>query len=307
MKDGCRARVQWMLGYGAGRAVVALALLLISMQPAVAGAATVTGTSAVNIRACPALDCEIVGIAPLGSDLDVIGEEQAGWVSVSWSGVEGFAFSLYVDADSEPPWLVQGNPVCNQVALIFNIGIGNEPSGSVIDTLVSENVPATMFPMGWWAEAYPSYLTALAEAGFVIGTHGDQQVFLTSLGNSEISNDVASSITAIEAVIGRQIDPWMTPYAADTDARIRFLVAGMGLMPVGWTVTAADFGPEATADSVYTRVMSGIGPGAIVELHLDGPATDASTAVALPLIVRDIRTQGYDLVTIPELAQPCSR
>ncbi|MDQ3540156.1 MAG: polysaccharide deacetylase family protein [Chloroflexota bacterium] len=307
MKNGRFAPMKWTHAFSRGRAIMLLTLLLVGMQPAAVSAATISGTDAVNIRSCPSLDCDVVGIAPLGSDVDVAGDEQDGWVPVSWGNVQGFAFALYVGSDTEAPWLVQGDPACNQVALIFNIGIGEVPSASVIDTLIGSDVPATMFPMGWWAEAYPDYLKTLDEAGFVIGTHGDQQLFLTTLGDETITTDVTDSVSAIEAVIGREIDPWVTPYAADTDDRVRRLVAGMGLMPVGWTVAAADYGADATADSVYTRVMSGIGPGAIVEMHLDGPATDVSTALALPLIIRDIQAQGYDLVTIPELAEPCTR
>jgi peptidoglycan/xylan/chitin deacetylase (PgdA/CDA1 family) len=284
-----------------------LLVLLLGMQPAAVRAATVSGTGAVNIRSCASLDCDIVGIAPLGSDLEIIGEEQDGWVPIRWAGVQGFAYTLYVDSGTEAPWFLRGDPACDQVALIFNIGIGEVPSASVIDSLVREDVDATMFPMGWWARAYPDYLRTLDGAGFTIGTHGDQQVFLTTVDDQTITADVANSITAIEAVIGREIDPWVTPYAADTDERVRRLVAGMGLMPVGWTVAAADYGPDATADSVYSQVMSGVGPGAIVELHLDGPATEVSTAAALPLIIRDLRAQGYDLVSIRDLAQPCAR
>lgn len=307
MKNGRIAPMQWTHAFSRGRAVMLLTVLLVGMQPAAVSAATISGTDAVNIRSCPSLDCDVVGIAPLGSDVDVAGDEQDGWVPVSWGNVQGFAFALYVESDTEAPWLVQGDPACNQVALIFNIGIGEVPSASVINTLIGSDVPATMFPMGWWAEAYPDYLKTLDEAGFVIGTHGDQQLFLTTLGDETITTDVTDSVSAIEAVIGREIDPWVTPYAADTDDRVRRLVAGMGLMPVGWNVAAADYGTDATADSVYTRVMSGIGPGAIIEMHLDGPATDVSTALALPLIIRDIQAQGYDLVTIPELAEPCIR
>lgn len=304
MKNGLNIRPRER---GSRNAIVFLAVILIGMQPAGVSAATVSGTSAVNIRACASLDCEIVGIAPLGSDLEIIGEEQDGWLPVRWADVQGFAYALYVESGTEAPWFLQGDPACDQVALIFNIGIGEVPSASVIETLVAEGAAATMFPMGWWAQAYPDYLRMLDAAGFAIGTHGDQQLFLTTVDDQTVTADIANSITTIEAVIGREIDPWVTPYAADTDERVRRLVAEMGLMPVGWTVTAADYGPDATADAVYTQVMSGVEPGAIVELHLDGPATESSTAAALPLIIRDLRAQGYELVSIPDLAQPCAR
>ena len=76
-----------------------------------------------------------------------------------------------------------------------------------------------MFPMGWWAATYPDYLEQLDEAGFLIGTHGDQQVFLTSVADDAILEDVTNSVVAIESVIERDIDEFFTPYAADTDER----------------------------------------------------------------------------------------
>jgi len=287
------------------RLIAIVAIVILGMLPKGAGAANVSGTDAVFIRSCPSLDCDILGTAPLGASLEITGDLENGFLPVIWEGTSGFAYSLFVSDAEASPWLVQGDATCNQVALIFNIGIGEEPSQAIIDTLILQNVPASMFPMGWWAIENPDYLRQLDRAGFVIGTHGDQQRFLTSLDDGTIVNDVTTSIDAIQSVIGRPIDPWFTPYAADTDERVRSIVAGMGVMPVGWTVTANDFGPEATSDSVYGRVMEAVHPGAIVELHLDGQSTDESTAAALPAIVNDLRARGYDLVTVPELASPC--
>jgi hypothetical protein len=52
--------------------------------------------------------------------------------------------------------------------------------------------------------------------------------------------------------------------------------------------------------------MPNVYDGAIVELHLDGPASATSTGVALPWIVDELRDAGYTFVTIPELARPCA-
>jgi len=288
------------------RVIVVVSVVLVSLLPDGITAATVLGTDAVSIRACPSLDCEIVGTAPLGASLDITGELQDGFAPVTWEGTSGFAYRLYVSEQGESPWLVQGELGCKQVALIFNIGIGSDPSETILDTLTGRNVPATMFPMGWWAREHPGYLQRLNEAGFVIGTHGDQRSLLTAATDDAVLGDVKASIVAIQEVIGRPIDPWFTPYAAATDERVRAIVAGMGFMPVGWTVAANDFGPAATSGEVYDRIMEGMHPGAIVEFHLDGPATEWSTAVALPGIIDGLRSQGYELVTVSEMAAPCN-
>lgn len=287
------------------RLITVCAVAIIALPLTHARAAAVSGTDAVHIRSCPSLQCEVLKTAPLGATLDITGEPQDGFLPVVWEGTAGFAYSLFVSEAEAPPWLIQGDSSCNQVALIFNIGIGHPPSQSIIDTLVASGTPATMFPMGWWALEYPDFLRQLDETGFVIGTHGDQQRFLTTIDDETIAHDIGASIDAIRSVIGRPIDPWFTPYAADTDERVRTIVANMGVMPVGWTVAANDYGQDATSDDVYARVMNAVHPGAIIELHLDGPATEQSTAAALPVIIGELRTRGYKLVTVPELASPC--
>jgi len=162
-----------------------------------------------------------------------------------------------------------------------------------------------MFPMGWWAATYPDYLEQLDEAGFLIGTHGDQQVFLTSVADDAILEDVTNSVVAIESVIERDIDEFFTPYAADTDERVRSIVSALGLLPVGWNVAANDYGADATQASVYERVMGNVYPGAVIEMHLDGPATEQSTALALPRIIDDLQAEGYEFVTVADMVLPC--
>lgn len=265
----------------------------------------VRATYEVNIRACARLDCQVIGSAKLGDPVMVTGELVNGFYPVKWYGREGFAYALYVAPDDEAPWFVEGDPACNQVSIVFNIGIGYEPSGEIIDTLLEQDVPATMFPMGWWAREHPDFLVELDAEGFVIGTHGDQPLNLTSESDEAIAQDVTNSVKTIESILGREIDQYFTPYAADTDDRVRGIVSDMGLLPVGWEITANDYGPDATAEDVYNRVVDNLYPGAVIEMHLDGPATATSTASALPGIIEQIRSQGYDIVSIPDLVIPC--
>lgn len=264
------------------------------------------GTSDVNIRACATLDCQVIGMAALGDSIEITGEPVNGFYPVRWYGREGYVYSLYITPPAgAAPWFVEGNGPCNRVALVFNIGIGDEPSQAIVDTLIETGTPASLFPMGWWAAAYPEYLLQLDDAGFMIGSHGDQPMMLTSVSDEEIAEDVTNSVIAIEAVIGRDIDQFFTPYAADTDARVRSVVSSQGLLPVGWNVSAADWGPDATESSVYDRIMNNVYPGAIIEMHLDGPATAVSTALALPRIIDDLRAEGYEFVTLSEMVLPC--
>lgn len=280
---------------------------LAENRPPMAGThATVIGTDKLYMRDCPVLTCRVLADIPLGATVDITGESIDGFAPVWWQGHAGWAYHLFLSHAESSDLVRSGVPGCNRVALIFNAGIGQAPSESILETLASTQAPATVFAMGWWAETYPDYLHHIATStNAVIGTHGHTQLFLTGASDQQVVNEVHDSVAAIQAVTGHAPARYYTPYATDSDARVQRIIADQGYLPVGWSVAAADYNHDDTADGVYDRVMSGVHDGAIVELHLDGPATDRSTALALPGIIHDLEAQGYRLVTVPEIILPC--
>lgn len=202
-------------------------------------------------------------------------------------------------------YLTKGTPGCNRIAFIFNIGVGYPLDTGVLDTLSAKDVPATMFVMGWWAEKNRSLLLRLASDGYVIGSHGYAQRELTPQSNAAVIQDIQKAKAAITNVLGSPPGPWFTPYAADIDNRVLNLIAGQGLTPVGWEISARDYDETAYESDVYARVVNNAYDGAIVEFHIDGPATRTSTGRALPRIIDTLRKRGYEFVTIPEMALRC--
>ncbi len=283
--------------------------------------ATVVGTEQLDIRSCPETSCEVVTTAPLGASLTLLVTDDASeeihaespdfaasgrFVLVESEGNSGYAQDLFVTTEpAHVPYLLQGTEGCKRVALIFNIGVGAEPAIGILDTLETERVPATMFVMGWWADAHPSILQRMVDEGYIIGSHGYDNIELTSRPDDEVAEDIERATAAIEHATGKPIDRYFTPYAAAINERVRAVAAARGFLPVAWTVSAADYGADATADSVYDRVIDEIHDGGIVELHLDAPASAESTGRALPRIIAELRTKGYRFVTIPEMTLPC--
>lgn len=211
-------------------------------------------------------------------------------------------------AAAEPPGparMVRGVAGCQRVALIFNIGSGFENRPQILDALKADGVPATLFPMGWWAEENPELLRQMVTEGFPIGSHGDQSTELTTLPDDAVLQDIRTAEATLRRITGQPVLPYFTPYAAATDARVQALINRAGYTSVGWEVPAADWDYDITADDVLAKVLPNIYDGAIVELHLDAPASAQSTEIALPQIVEQLRGEGYRFVTIPDLVRPC--
>lgn len=303
-----------------GVTLAAVALVLSGMLTtgilAAPPTATVVGTTRLDIRSCPRPSCAVVTTAPSGGRMLMTGEvsehegtdrpETGSFVPVEYGGKDGYAQDLFLTTDAgHVPYLLRGSEGCNRVALIFNVGVGEEAATSVLDTLKAKGVPATMFVMGWWADERPAILQRMVDEGYPIGSHGYDSVDLPVRSDDEVVDDVRRATAAIEQAIGRPIDRYFTPYASAIDERVRAIVAGQGYLPVAWEVYTGDFSAEATAESVYDRVMDDVHDGAIVELHLDAPASAESTGRALPRLIDELRAQGYQFVTIPEMTTPC--
>ncbi|MBW3634510.1 MAG: polysaccharide deacetylase family protein [Chloroflexi bacterium] len=269
-------------------------------------AGVVVGTTGLNIRECPDVTCGSQGLAQLRDPIIVTGPPENGYLPVQWAGKAGWAWHLYVATPSRgTPFLEKGTPGCNRVAIIVNIGIGEPLQIHPLLWLKEENVPATIFPMGWWALAFPDDMRTLAMLGFPIGSHGDVRLNLTGFSDEEVITDIRDSAIHIRQVTGKDPVPYFTPYAADMDERVRSLVASEGYLPVAWDVPADDWGEGISAEYVFDRVVPKVEDGSIVEFHLDGPSSAQATAVALPWIVEALRKQGYQFVTIQDMAQPC--
>ncbi|MGI8643726.1 MAG: polysaccharide deacetylase family protein [Thermomicrobiales bacterium] len=290
-------------------ATLAFVMLLSIPAPfanAAPSTAGVVSTPELGIRECPRPDCETLTTIPLGEKVTVTADENDGYLPVKHGDDTGWARALYLATDPEHvPFLDKGETGCKRIALIFNIGVGWEPDTGILDTLLQENVPATMFAMGWWADQHPSILNQMAKDGYEIGSHGYDGIELTGRPDAEVTHDIRDATTAIGHATDSTPAPYFTAFAAAMDERVRALVAGEGYLPVEATVLTADWKADATEAMVYDRIMDGAEDGAIVELHLDAPASATSTGRALPRVITDLRADGYRFVSIPEMAEPC--
>jgi peptidoglycan-N-acetylglucosamine deacetylase len=194
---------------------------------------------------------------------------------------------------------------CGQLALMINVGSGYDPAYGMLDTLGAYGIKSSMFVMGWLAEQNPSLVQSIAAWGHPVGSHGYAPPELTLRSDDDVLNDLATAANVLSWAMGYPPVPWLTPFAAASDWRVRSLASSLGYVTVGYSVTSNDWDPWATADSIYSNVMSGLFDGAIIELHLDSQMSVAGTAVALPWIIEDAMAQGYRFVTIQQIAAGC--
>ncbi|HET9847508.1 MAG TPA: polysaccharide deacetylase family protein, partial [Candidatus Dormibacteraeota bacterium] len=173
--------------------------------------------------------------------------------------------------------------------------------------LRAQQVHATFFMTGLWAEIYPSMARQLAQdPTFEIGNHSYSHPAFHlpcyRLGG------VARSAQAQQVRMAQQAIIWATGV---TPRYFRFpggcydrqaldLVQAAGLVPIEWDVNSIDaFNPHPK--QISATVLSQVAPGSIVIMHLQAGANAPGTGAALRVIVPALQQRGYRFVTVSEL------
>src|SRR5205085_7953848 len=162
--------------------------------------------------------------------------------------------SSVVASDEE---VLPGDPSLANIALIFNVGAGFQPTTSILDALAEHHLHVTFFVMGWWAEKHPDVLRQIADGGHEIASHGHSIFDLTQASDAQVRADLEAADQAIGAVTGRSTRPLWSPSAGYRNARVRALAADLGYRPILWSSDSGDWTTEATPESVYGHIMDG--------------------------------------------------
>ena len=188
------------------------------------------------------------------------------------------------------------------VALTFDAGANGDGVASILATLAAKGVPGTFFLTGKWVQVYPE-LAARIGASYPVGNHSFSHPDLTTLSDAEVTAEVKTAETAIDAATGRIAKPlFRFPFGASSRHLID-LLNGMGYGCINWTVdTRGWMGTSGgqTADSVRQRVLDALRPGEIVIMHVGSNPDDHSTldADALPRLIDQLKALGYGFVTL---------
>jgi peptidoglycan/xylan/chitin deacetylase (PgdA/CDA1 family) len=209
-------------------------------------------------------------------------------------------------ADGSGLLVTRGAAGGNDVALTFNLETGG--SGlDIVNWLIQRGVHATVFVTGRLAGSDPATGQVLHALGmhpdlFTIGNESNDGAALGSMSAGQVSAQVTSAETAIQATSGLSSKPFFRPPFGTQNPTIRAAVASAGFgYTVLWDVDTNDAKPSAqggpTAQDIVSRVLSRASGGSIVLLHLGGE----HTLEALPGIVDGLNQAGLATVSLGEM------
>ncbi|MBU0611160.1 MAG: polysaccharide deacetylase family protein [Armatimonadetes bacterium] len=184
------------------------------------------------------------------------------------------------------------------LALTFDDGPWPTSTGQILDTLARHGAHATFFVLGSLARWRPDVIRRTVANGNEIGIHTWGHANLTHLSSGAIIADLGRCRSTIESLTDEKVHVMRPPYGA-INARARSAIGQTGLRVVMWTADTNDW-RRPGADVIYSRIMNGARPGAIILCH-DGGGSRTGTVAAVRRAVPALQARGYELLTVSQL------
>ncbi|WP_059048913.1 polysaccharide deacetylase family sporulation protein PdaB [Paenibacillus senegalimassiliensis] len=189
------------------------------------------------------------------------------------------------------------------IALTFDISWGDTRAEPILKVLKDKNVQkATFFLSSPWSKTHPQIVQAIQQQGYEIGSHGHKHVNYSSLSDEEIQQQLSAAHTILSDLTGKAPNLLRLPNG-DFDKRVLQIAANQGYQVIQWDTDSQDWMNKGV-QTIVDRVTKKAHPGDIVLFH----ASDSvkQTHEALPLVIDELRKQGYEFVSVTDLLQEAS-
>ncbi|MEN1970656.1 polysaccharide deacetylase family sporulation protein PdaB [Lentibacillus sp. N15] len=205
------------------------------------------------------------------------------------------AFSV-LSAKDEPSALSKGNKDEESIALTFNISWGEEKVFAILKRLKQENIQATFFVSGEWAERHPEIIDKITEGKHELGMLGYRYKSYLNQEPEQVKKDLLHAKEVFQK-LGYEDMKLVRPPNGQFDEETIKLAKSLGLTVIHWNVNPNDWKNPGT-DAITDFVMKQTSNGDIILLH----ASDSvkQTDDALKTILPGLKNKGFHFVPISE-------
>ena len=180
------------------------------------------------------------------------------------------------------------------VALTFDDGPSSDTTPKLLDVLHQKDVPATFFMLGYMINRDPELAKKVEKLGHEAASHTMYHQNLVRIPESAVQSDISEFNTAFQAALGH-LPKFTRPPYGNTNGIVS---AKIGNPLILWSVDTLDWKIKTT-DSIISTTMDEVYDGAIILMHDIYP----TSVDAVPVLIDTLRQNGYEFVTISELAE----
>lgn len=184
------------------------------------------------------------------------------------------------------------------VAITIDDGPHYKTTPEILRVLTEKQAKATFFVLGANAEAHPEIVAQAARDGHEIASHAYSHKRLNKLTTAEVVAEFEHLETVLQPFAPKPT-LFRPPDGAYNDKIVQ-LARERGYTTVLWSVDSGDW-RQPPVEQVVKTTLNNVRPGSIILMH-DGQYP-LPTPQAIALIIDNLRSQGYQLVTVSELLQ----
>ena len=200
----------------------------------------------------------------------------------------------------------------HRIALTFDDGPDPDWTPKILDILKAKHVPATFFIIGENAESSPRLVQREVAEGHDVGNHSFTHPNMGETSRRVNALELNATQRLFEALTGRSMRLFRAPYFGDAEPTTADELVpieqaqAMGYIAVGLHIDPDDW-QRPPADKIVASVLEQVNhqspdrQSRVVLLH-DGGGNRENTVEALPRIIDALRAEGYQCVTVSELA-----
>lgn len=191
----------------------------------------------------------------------------------------------------------------SEIAITFDAGAEADCFEDLIAALESARVHSTFFITGNWAHKNRECAVAITRHGHEVGNHTWNHLNLTKQSDDVVRDEIVRAEIILGEIAGQSPRPrWRAPYGERNDRVLR-IAANLGYRSIYWTLDSLDGvepakSPQFLIDRITSKTDTQL-DGAIILMHVGVK----STADALPAIIANLQSRGFQLVTISKLLE----
>lgn len=182
-----------------------------------------------------------------------------------------------------------------KVALTMNCAWNADDIEQILDILDRKNVKITFFMVGDWIDKYQDAIKKINEAGHEIANHSNTHPHVNNLTYTENVNEIQKCNDKIYNITGKKNKLYRAPYGEYND-NVLLAATDNNFYVIQWNIDTLDYN-NLDSDQMIERINKKINNGSIILMH---NGTE-NTANSLEAIIDDIKSKGYEIVTVSNL------
>lgn len=184
------------------------------------------------------------------------------------------------------------------IALTFDDGPW-PGTGSILDVLKKNKVKGTFFVIGQHLQLYPDMARRVVAEGHALGNHTWNHHY-HNVDAATAAKEIKDTGALIYKTTGAKTTLFRPPGGVLTNGLADYAMSQK--MTVAMWSSDSQESSQPSQEQLIKNVLSTAKSGGIVLMH-DGGGERSTTLRALPVIITELRKQGYTFVTVPELLE----